>query len=320
MVCKIPLIRNCSFGLVHRYRYRVLVCFLIVLGFATMSRSAGAEVSINLQGAPKFSASFGLHASGGYGAAVYGEGRKVWLEVHGHHQLAFYAVRGRASTRGIWARLGNRGRISVRFIPTARVRRALPPDRCKGNPRFTQFGIFEGNISFVGEQRYVTIKAERVRGRIDSWARWRCTRANAREHYSMMRTSARRTDLEAQSQDGRLTFRASWEPGYEPGAERLTLFAGSSERVGHMEVSRTARIFPSKPVFTFDEALTTASIGSAGPFKGRANFQRMADGSTEWDGSLTVDLPGARNVRLTGPQFDVRLFHECEYLYCRMAR
>jgi hypothetical protein len=303
------------FVLADRRWQRTLAC-LIAAGFAAASWSRPAEASPDFHGDSAPSVSFDLKGSGGYGANVYGAGREVLLEIHGHHQQALYTVRGRASTRGIWARFGNRGRISVRFNPTAQVRRALPPDRCKGKPRFTQFGIFAGMIRFVGEQRYVEINAERVRGRIDSWTPWRC---KAHRRYSM-RPSERPTQLEAQSQDGRLTFSASWAPGYEEGVETITLFAGSSERIDHVDVSRVALVFPSRRVFTFDEALTTASVGSAGPFDGRADFQRMADGSTIWDGSLSVDLPGARNVRLTGPQFDVRLFHECEYLFCRMAQ
>lgn len=284
---------------------------------ALWPRPAGADTGFP-EGAG-LSAFFNLRASGGYGSSVYGKGREVLLEVDGHHQLALYAVRGRVSARGMWARFGNLGRISVRFKPMAKVQRVLPPKQCNGKPRFTQFGVFVGVIRFAGEERYVNVDADRIRGRIERWASWKCHRAEVQQQYSALRAETM-TQLEAQSQDGRLSFNVGWEPGYDERPESTALVAASGEEINHMKISRIARVVSNRDVFTFDEALTVASIGSAGPFDGTANFQRMAEGATVWEGSLSVNLPGAKNVSLTGPQFDVRLFHECEYLFCRQSK
>jgi hypothetical protein len=49
-------------------------------------------------------------------------------------------VRGRATTKGIKAKIGNFGRIAVSFKPSSKVHRVQPPKQCKGKDQV--FGLF----------------------------------------------------------------------------------------------------------------------------------------------------------------------------------
>jgi hypothetical protein len=64
--------------------------------------------------------------------------------------------------------------------------------------------------------------------------------------------------------------------------------------------------------FSFDPAFSTAILTPPAPFSGSGSFQRGADGSTTWSGSLAVSFPGMPNVALAGPQFTASLGNESQ--------
>ncbi len=53
--------------------------------------------------------------------------------------------------------------------------------------------------------------------------------------------------------------------------------------------------------------LAGATVQPPKPFVGTASFNRNADGSTEWLGTLSVALPGVGSIALVGPTFTAKL-------------
>jgi hypothetical protein len=98
-----------------------------------------------------------------------------------------------------------------------------------------------------------------------------------------------------------------------PEKQGLTLFvAGVQEQRKRLLVSRYAFESGADQAFEVDESLTAATVAPPEPFAGSAIFQRNADGSVSWSGSLTVVLPGTARIPLTGPDWRPRLYRPGE--------
>lgn len=86
-----------------------------------------------------------------------------------------YLTRGDVRPGHIEASFGALGRVAVRFRPSGRVSKSKPRHHCKGTDHFTsRLGVFVGRVSFTGEDRYVSLRAHRAKGRIRSPLRLRC--------------------------------------------------------------------------------------------------------------------------------------------------
>src|SRR6201999_412862 len=96
-------------------------------------------------------------------------------------------------------------------------------------------------------------------------------------------------------------------PFLSPGHRQLlrkgthyVFFAVAAENSGGVTILRSASALGGSPTFSFDEALTSATIKPPAPFIGTGAFVREDDGSTGWTGSLAVRMPGLGTVPLTG--------------------
>jgi len=268
-----------------------------------------------------------LKAQHGYEVAVVGEGGVVAVEVskrmpHGRENfleklfgarqaVTVYVTRGTVTPRRIAASFGKFGEVDVRFRPSGRVVHSDARKRCRGADRFSsQLGVFVGGIRFSGEKNYVSFRAHRAKGRVRSPLRLRCVssflRSRARSWARPVSQHPRFTStfLEAGHRHGvssteLLTFRAG----------KTTLFlAATEEGLGSMARIRYAlSTGPSKRVLALDDALTTASIEPPAPFHGKGTYRAAPDGTTSWTGSLSVSLPGAPRLPLTGEEFKATL-------------
>jgi hypothetical protein len=88
-----------------------------------------------------------------------------------------------------------------------------------------------------------------------------------------------------------------------------TLFAAvNEESLGSMARMRFAlTTAPSKKAFALNEALTEATIMPPAPFHGEGTYRAASDGTTTWTGPLSVSLPGAPRLPLTGAEFKATL-------------
>ncbi len=266
-------------------------------------------------------AEFRAKASNGYSIEVEGSDRHVTLTASGPAGTAVYIVPGQVSTDGIAASFGKRGRIDVEFRPSRRMKVETPPNRCKGEPRVTRWGVFAGTIRFAGERGYTRLRLRRARGRTHVTPNWKCrgtggggagepgsgkqqpnVPGESSEDSLVLEIANRSTGVEA----GAFTFRP-------PGGDALTLFvAGVEERLQRMQIARFAYVPAKEAAFTFDESLTTATIAPPAPFSGTATFQRTPGGPGSLTGSLSVLLPGTARIPLAGADYRSRLYRLSE--------
>jgi hypothetical protein len=274
-----------------------------------------------------FEARFELKAQHGYEVAVVGEGNIVAVEVlaptpHGKENalerffgprqaVTAYVARGTVTPHRITASFGKLGEVDVRFRPSGKVAESDSRKRCRGVDHFTsQLGVFVGGIRFSGEKDYVAFRSHRAKGRIRTPLRLHCAssrfRAPARllarpvgQQPSFIPTFLEATDRHGVASTELAMFRAG----------KTTLFlAITEEGLGSMARLRYAlTTAPSKKVFTVNDALTSASIDPPRPFHGRGTYRAAADGTTSWSGSLSVSLPGAPRLPLTGSEFKATL-------------
>lgn len=222
---------------------------------------------------------------------------------------AAYISKGRFEGDRIRARFGSRGRVTVEFKPVGKARYRRPPDRCEGEPRVTQPGVFVGTIRFRGEGGYTNVDRTRARGEVRTPSRWECSRGKGARKAGLDPEAERFTVLEAGGEYGVASFHVA--ASRPRGRSGETMFTASrlEGRPTSMIVIRRAFAHGEDASFSFDEALSTATAAPPPPFEGSAAFTRNADGrGGSWLGSLTVDLPGADDVPLAGEDFGARLF------------
>jgi hypothetical protein len=258
-------------------------------------------------------AQFSARASNGYSIQVEGSGRRVTLSAAGPAGTATYRVPGRVSTGGIAANFGKRGRVDVRFKPSRRKKVETPPNRCRGKARVTRWGVFVGTIRFAGERGYTRLRRSRAPGRTRTISRWRCKprkNSGADKPPGVFEQDDGGSDLivlEVSNRQNGLEVGAISAP--VQGGEAVSLVAaGLDERRKRMRISRFALEFVEEEAFVVDDALTTATLAPPPPFAGVGTFQRGADASRIWSGSLSVMLPGTPRISLVGPSYRTRLF------------
>ncbi len=274
-----------------------------------------------------FESRFDLKAQHGYTVTVVGEGDIVVLEVSrpqpqakgnsleklvGFRQAeTAYVARGTVTQHRIAASFGQFGKVDVRFQPSGQMVESDPRRRCRGADHFTsQLGVFIGGVRFSGEQHYVAVQSHRVKGRVRSPLRLRCSSppphrsssSRARpvhEQPSFTPTFLTATWRHAVSSVELITFRLG----------KTTLFAAiNEESLGSMARIRYAlTTTSSKKALIFNDALTNATIAPPTPFHGEGTYGAASDGTTTWTGPLSVSFPGAPRLPLTGEGFKATL-------------
>jgi hypothetical protein len=270
-----------------------------------------------------------LPASSGFSGMIEISGKTIHLRVGTRFQATDYRVPGTVSESGVKARFGNLGRIDVQFRPSKTLPVVRPPGFCSGYgaPRHyfadeTQLGYFTGTILFEGEGGYVRIDASRARGEVTNYLRFNCddrkgtVRRTSRRSISERGPGAGIDQLDLEFEGGRGAVLAATEKHgvfaavamRRPNADDVaTFFGGSREQSGPMRIFRLAAAKAPISAFTFDHQAGTATLTPPAPFTGTATFQRNADGSTTWVGTLAVPVLGGNPVMLTGPGFHTYL-------------
>lgn len=207
--------------------------------------------------------------------------------------------------------LRSRGRISVVFKPTGRLRRFKPPSGCKGGPETIRFGTFVGRIRFRGEGRYTEVRATRARGAIRRQPRLVCRLPKSKGKRKPRHKKQRKGPLVTIFSAGNIDESASLTALRSSDEPRSALFAAtSSERREGVWISRRAFVIGGIARFDFDAALNAATIEPPAPFAGSAQFERIDDYASRWQGPLTVSFPGKPDTPLTGRDFAWALWSE----------
>lgn len=257
---------------------------------------------------------FEVAGSQRYSISVSNYGSRVILTANGvatsdGYGAASYTVAGKVTAHGLRARFGNRGRVAVKFRPSGGSTRQTPPRRCTGLPRVTRTGTFVGTIRFRGEHGYTEVDAVRARGSVYIPRRWRCKPRHGRHRSQCSPENsggAESVSLTAISgSQGRFFEISSERSPEESGSTVFTV--SSQEHRGRMRVERVAFAYARERTFMYTSGLSAATVSPPFPFEGSATFQRNADRSTSWKGDLSVSLPGALHMALTGSGFEASL-------------
>jgi hypothetical protein len=268
---------------------------------------------------------FTLRGSNGYLITVFGAtggGERSTVSLSAAHGTAnaTYTTEGTVSPTRMEASFGRLGAISLRFQSSGQVRHTTVPPKCRVNgfPSVAKarLGTFSGTIRFRGEGGYTRIFAHRIMGHVgEPWAILGGGREDQCLSLGSGANEAPGALLAASSPREAASFSATAEPPSSTpatGSSSAMLarglgnyrFDGSTlEKRSGMLISRSTAATGPADDFIFSGALSSATLTPPAPFSGTGTFQRNADGSTSWTGSLSVSLPGRRKVRLTGPRF-----------------
>lgn len=257
-----------------------------------------------------FTVSFQLHAAHGYEVAVVGVEGRVLFEVGRKHADAItaYVVPGVVTRKRLVADFGAFGKISMRFRPPKRGPGAAPRTVCRSHHHvLSRHGVFHGSLSFEGEDGYISLRSHRAAGEVTSFgSRCKSTRGPIRRP-----TASRPKEPRGTGPEPRFLF-AGWRKNVDSASIvaleflGIPLFLASSEQSeGRMAIVRLAFAIGRKSrAFTLDDAITHATLSPPAPFHGTGIYNAAPDGTKTWEGSLTVNFPGAPAFALTGPPFE----------------
>ncbi len=210
----------------------------------------------------------------------------------------------------IEARFPGRGRVSVRFHPSGPPHHLPPfdPPGCNGGGEVKQRGTFRGTIRFRGERDFTRVATTSAPGFVFRSIREVCKDTSPNNGSSS--DPGYSLSAFAGAQGWAVSF-AALRSG--PGAEfddGTTFFGSSFERRRGMKVVRVAIAHAEDEAFAINgppSRPTTASVAPPVPFHGTAEFDGTVAGRPLWKGTLSVDLPGATAIPLTGASFVSRL-------------
>jgi hypothetical protein len=311
-----------------RRRIPLLLACLVVLAFSSLAVSQSAAASSSPQ-----LARFYLRGTNGYKvsvlASVEGANSPVRVVAENREGGAEYQVRGTVTPTKIHASFDQFGKISFRFHPSGRVLHNLVSGDRECPRGAARLGDFTGTFSFRGEGNYTTVSAHRIPGGVGAPTApidhgeelsLGCPDANRHSYIvplgqvpqSVHENPAGSQELSAVAATpnetiafGAVSFslRHPETPGAKPDS---CLFVALTEEV--RELVQIARIvFGGGPASECPFAESPVTVTPPPPFSGTATFQRNADGSTSWTGSIAVPMLGRGAVALTGPPFTAEL-------------
>jgi hypothetical protein len=273
---------------------------------------------------------FDLEARKGYKVSVIGEGNIVALEVirvrnqksaRGRSFLrsgavTVYVARGTVTPHRLAASFGAMGRVAMRFRPSGRIAKSKPRRHCRGADHFTsRLGVFVGNLRFKGEDRYLSLHVHRAKGHIRSPLHLHCGGFHFRSIEGRGEAAGRKARPVRELPVFTPTILAATDRHGVSAVELLafqigkrTLFLAIDEQShGSTAEVRYAISLSKTKAFTFNEALTSATLQPPKPFRGKGSYRAAADGTSSWSGSLSASFPGLSRLSLAGPEFETAL-------------
>ena len=269
-------------------------------------------------------ASLTLKGTHGYEISIYERNREflgvsasnLGASVFAPWSIAEYRIhQHRAGPDQISGKLPGLGRISVKFHPVGSPKREPGPEipGCRGGGVVKQPGYFEGPIHLRGEQDFTTAHATRARGEVSTSARKVCKRKPESGH--SLPSGLITAQLRANSESGgrRISFSVGTFEPLRPTSDGADIHASIEERRNGMRISRYVLASGREDVLQLGDDTAfpvSGTVSPPDPFRGSAAFERGSRGENRWTGSLSVPLPGAGLVSLTGPEFSASLCHE----------
>lgn len=264
--------------------------------------------------------------SKGYKVAItIGPGAAWFVASKGHAGAMYRSETVRVTGNHLYARIGRLGVVNVVVHPRHVIKRAGRHRGCeKDQLKHMRDAVFVGRIAFRGEEGFTRVAARRAHGTIADLAtsvRRVCRSKSPAQHanggrngqgppsYGLKVTGLKYSGTVVFTSGSKaFTLLREWAVGVVPLrlgelVGRGIPFAAQSFEVRHgMSVVRVVATVGGEGSFSVEGGGTLAAVAPPPPFEGVGNF-RLCEGYPYWYGTLTVSLPGRRNLRLTGPYF-----------------
>jgi hypothetical protein len=284
-----------------------LLCVLLASLVPPPGASAKAQPEVH---PGRYLLSINLPESDGWQMAISASDHKeVELSATRGGASVTYRAAGNVSSRRVEADFGALGRIDLRLDLQARGT-GVPRlhGRCTGRAPYELFGRFHGNINFLGEPNVAGVSVDRGKATIRRSFQHVCQPLELpglRKIPFLFETDV----LAARShENGRTTSLTALGISLEH-EFFLGLIVGSvSERTGPVKITRIRKglIFEEKEFHLSKPEADPqrVQVEPARPFRGKASFFKSVGGPPQWEGDLSVRVPGGGLLALAGSNFD----------------
>lgn len=243
----------------------------------------------------------------GSGAELYASSRNAFVTSTSASTTTSYSVAARTDRTGVLARFGHLGRIDLDFKPTGQSTEQKSGPFCQGGPQLTWEGVYTGTVQLQGRYGFRSIndRSFTSKGTFSHTPRWVCHLPD--EATPPAPQGGNGVLLWAGSCDGRgLSVQSERLRAGGREQRSISYSAYASLREGRVQIQQDITVPAAPKTFSFDEALTTATVSPPAPFRGIGTLAREADETTTWSGSLSATILG-RQVSLAGPGFKSEL-------------
>jgi hypothetical protein len=217
-------------------------------------------------------------------------------------ETAYYRAEGEVTADQIDVDLGPLGRFDLERRPTGRMETIRGCGRTEREPGYE----FVGTIEFHGEEGFTEVTATRAEMDWRALASGECHFSGAGEEFGGRISGVR---IKVRKKRGP-TLQLNQNRG-----SKVVYQAEIDEREGAVKVSRSVDGRLGAGALRFTPSLGSATFTGTGRFDGKATYVEATPprgthpGQGVWRGDLTVDFPGAADVRLAGPGFTAGITH-----------
>lgn len=300
-------------GILARLACTAVLLLALLPAAAAGAKSGGHEV---------FHLDVRLPDSNGYSMDLKAEDhRHVELTASRGHVAVHYSVLGRASSRRLDADFGALGEVRVRIrLKPELVVPLFGKKRCGERIGFYG-GSFRGKVDFTGEPGvggvhihrghisliHINHACKHAHKRLAADGLSRSVKGAARPGEEADRLSA-----ELKTEGRTLSFEVLRFKGSrrDPSATATFILADLTETLGRVAIERTGFELTPEKVLRISrrgKQPETAVAEPAKPFAGSAAYSVAPETAPSWSGDLSVYLPGAGTVPLTGTGFSAEL-------------
>lgn len=256
---------------------------------------------------------FSLRGSHGYRILVYATsyaedeierqeapGEVSVFAIKGRQQFATYRAAATVTETGLEADLGTLGRIDLDLRMSGKEGRVRAPAPCNGSTEGFEKGVYRGTFEFRGEEGFTNVRASRIPVSPQAIVNLICSNQFEVETEELPPgSSGAGLGIELPGRNGgRVAFEVTKS---RPDGRTLVRAAVAEKRRG-IEISRGVEFLSGDEAFSYDGALSAASVDLPTPFSGVATYRRDVAAARRWTGSLIVDLPGRAGLHLVRPR------------------
>lgn len=258
-----------------------------------------------------------VERTGGYVISVSADGRqRVRFTVEGPSSAIEYSAKGHVSDRHIEADFGDLGRINVRLHLVRQPSGPPHTGRCKGRAPLYKNGVYRGVIDLSRKPGVPKVAAKRGQTYFERRFRQVCKRRRLQPKPDLYPKLTRKEEEGVLIVHGKGEGRTVrlWATIFA--LRRRPVYSGGTSGAAAYERRERVRITRRTGGFFFHNSFVmsrrgampeTINVKPPKPFAGRALYSHSRGFPPIWTGDLSVDLPGAVGIPLTGPGFSAAL-------------